>query len=280
MNALDLLRLYHRLFGRIAPAFVAAGARNRFLRARRLPAPQREIAVLQGSRVRRLHDGTTVMRWGESGPMLLLMHGMEGRPTQFHALIEASLARGYQIVAPWGAGHGESAMGEAHPVSFARNVLATAEAYPDLYAAIGHSMGGAAIAAALECGLPAQRVALIGSPTAMRHVLERFAAYVHLPSSATGHFIAAVERRVGMPVDELDVTLHHWPTQLPAMIVHDRGDPMVPFSEAERLKDRFPAFRLLATSGLGHHRILRDAATIDALLAFIGRPIASRMRAA
>jgi pimeloyl-ACP methyl ester carboxylesterase len=52
------------------------------------------------------------------------------------------------------------------------------------------------------------------------------------------------------------------------LVVHDREDREVPIRHADRLAAAWPNARLVATDGLGHRRILRDAAVIAETVAF------------
>jgi pimeloyl-ACP methyl ester carboxylesterase len=56
----------------------------------------------------------------------------------------------------------------------------------------------------------------------------------------------------------------------PLLVVHDEGDPIVPRAEAERIRDAWSGAELLATTGLGHRGVRRDAAVIERAVAFLG----------
>ncbi|MPZ89165.1 MAG: hypothetical protein GEU81_14075 [Nitriliruptorales bacterium] len=53
------------------------------------------------------------------------------------------------------------------------------------------------------------------------------------------------------------------------LLIHDRGDAEVGHEEVARLAEIWPAATLLATEGLGHHRILRHADTVAQALVFL-----------
>ncbi|MNY81734.1 hypothetical protein D3C86_2234480 [compost metagenome] len=55
---------------------------------------------------------------------------------------------------------------------------------------------------------------------------------------------------------------------------------MVPFTEAGRIAAAHPGSRLLATTGLGHNRILTADAVLDAVLEHLRSPIAEAARLA
>jgi len=58
----------------------------------------------------------------------------------------------------------------------------------------------------------------------------------------------------------------------PLLVLHDAGDGQVLYREGAELADLWPGARLVSTRGLGHLKILRDAATIETVMGFLGEP--------
>ena len=106
--------------------------------------------------------GLTGRRWGDWGPVVLLLHGHDDEPASFAALIEPLLAAGRQVVAlddPT-----QEPFDEAARVSeYAAAVFEAAVELRELEAVVGHGRGAAAAAQALGQGLGADRAVLIGS---------------------------------------------------------------------------------------------------------------------
>lgn len=98
--------------------------------------------------------GLRGLRWGESGPVVLMAHGASGRPTQFRYVIEPILASGRRIIAL----QGEAG---ASPEESALALLEAAVEIPMLDAVVGHGEGATAAALALAQGLAADRAVLI-----------------------------------------------------------------------------------------------------------------------
>ena len=106
--------------------------------------------------------GLTGRRWGEWGPVVLLLHGNGDEPASFGALIEPLLAAGRQVVAlddPT-----QEPFDEAARVSeYAAAVGEAAVELRELESVVGHGRGAAAAAQARGQGLDAERVVLIGT---------------------------------------------------------------------------------------------------------------------
>src|SRR5262245_31528201 len=101
----------------VAPSLVAPFFRRLMLKPRRdvRPPPVLELPG-DGERLE-LGDGLVAWRWG-TGPAVLLIHGFEGNRTQFGAVIEALIGRGYSAVALDVPAHGESDGDELTAVNF------------------------------------------------------------------------------------------------------------------------------------------------------------------
>src|SRR5471032_1140023 len=98
MGALTWIRGFNGTVGRVAPHLVASKLRRTFMTPRNLPPRDWELPMLAQSERITLRFGLSALRWGQ-GPAVLLMHGWEGRPTQFASLITALVAGGYTVVA-------------------------------------------------------------------------------------------------------------------------------------------------------------------------------------
>ncbi|MDB5983319.1 MAG: hydrolase [Pseudomonas sp.] len=266
MSTLGWVRGVNGTLGRLAPTMVAAKMRMAFTTPRTLPPRDWELPLLGRAERITLRFGLSALRWG-SGPTVLLMHGWEGRPTQFASLIDALVAAGYTAVALDGPGHGRSPGTEAHVVLFARALLEASAELPPLRAVIGHSMGGASAMLATQMGLRTETLVSIAAPSRILGVLRTFARRVGLPPTARSVFIRQFEREVGMAASALDVSRYELP--MPGLIVHAEDDPMVPFAEAQLIHDAWFDSRLLRLKQGGHQRVLADPKVIDGVLALL-----------
>ena len=69
---------------------------------------------------------------------------------------------------------------------------------------------------------------------------------------------AAIEERFGLRWFELEVPRLAPRLKTPALVIHDRGDGIVPWTQGAALARAWPGARLLSTDGLGHGRILES----------------------
>ncbi|WP_137972518.1 alpha/beta fold hydrolase [Pseudomonas sp. F(2018)] len=267
MSSMSWIRGFNATVGRLAPDLVASKMHRAFLTPRDLPPRDWELPLLADAERITLRFGLSALRWGR-GPAVLLLHGWEGRPTQFAELIRALVRAGYGVVALDGPAHGHSPGHEANVVLFARALLEASSELPPLKAVIGHSLGGAGALLATQLGLRTEALVTIAAPARILGALRRFAHFVGLPKQARARFVRMVEESAGMPAAQLDVARYR--LDFPGLVVHAKDDPMVPFAEAENIHAAWAESRLLALETGGHSRSLADPRLIEAVLELLG----------
>jgi len=267
MSSMSWIRGFNATVGRLAPDLVASKMHRAFLTPRDLPPRDWELPLLADAERITLRFGLSALRWGR-GPAVLLLHGWEGRPTQFADLIRALVRAGYGVVALDGPAHGHSPGHEANVVLFARALLEASSELPPLKAVIGHSLGGAGALLATQLGLRTEALVTIAAPARILGALRRFAHFVGLPKQARARFVRMVEESAGMPAAQLDVARYR--LDFPGLVVHAKDDPMVPFAEAENIHAAWAESRLLALETGGHSKSLADPRLIEAVLELLG----------
>ena len=108
MNTLATLRTANRLVGANAPEATARFARKLLMKPQAHRPRDWELGALERAERITFRFGLSGLRWGNSGPVVLAMHGWSGRATQFAAFIEPLLASGRQVVALEAPAHGQS----------------------------------------------------------------------------------------------------------------------------------------------------------------------------
>ena len=235
----------------------------------RNPTQAWELAQIAASREIELRPGLFARAWGESGPLVIALHGWRGRPTQFGPLGVALVASGYRTIALDLPGHGRSTGGQATPRMMAELLVDVTTLTGPAHAVIGHSFGGAVLGAALAFGFRTSRIVIVSSPTRVSRLPYMWAKAMHLPPRAMAHFARLLDEHAGRPVADLDLVATGPPCGIPALLIHDRGDAVIPYGEAEILAAAWPALKMITTDGLGHRDILANAAVVAAIADFI-----------
>src|SRR5882672_1583190 len=210
-------------------------------------------------------------RWGaREAPAVILAHGWGGYAAQMRAFVFPLLSAGYQVIAYDQPAHGVS---EGHLTGlpdFADLLAELAWHHGDVRAFIGHSVGGAAGALALAAGrVRFEKVVLISPPADLVGYSRRFARWHWMPETVRRAMQSAIEERYGVLWENLEVAQLAPRLRADALVIHDRDDRMVPWTQGAHVAHLWPGARLMSTDGLGHGRILGDDAVTRAAADFI-----------
>lgn len=208
--------------------------------------------------------------WGK-GPVILLVHGWAGRPSQFRKFIEKFSSSGFRVVGFDGPAHGNSEGTSTSIFEFEQAIRKIYELCGIPEAIITHSFGGSAVLFAAKHGLPIKKLINIASPTIGDEIIKTYLRAIN-GSWKTGEFFKGyVLKKTGKTFDEF-TTLHsiqHIPQPIDLLLVHDEDDRDVIINHAEELIKIYPKAILYRTKGLGHTRILRDEGVVARCVTFL-----------
>jgi pimeloyl-ACP methyl ester carboxylesterase len=258
------------LVDRIDRATASRIAARLFLTPRRVPRPASEDAWLATSRREtRLIAGLrlNVETWGE-GKAVLLIHGWEGRGAQLGAFAARLAAEGFEVIAPDMPAHGSSGGKQTNLLEFAAVVGALIDQH-DPVAIVAHSFGAAATNVALRSRDFNGRLIYVAPPEDFDFFTQSFGAILGISDDLAQRMQKEIERRFRIDWARLRGIAIAPEMTAPLLVAHDEGDTDVPYRFGRALVHAWPGARLLTTRGLGHRRILRDPAVIDAALEFI-----------
>ncbi len=254
----------------VAPDLASRVALRLFMRAprpRAAGAPSDESLRAEPLAVRVGGEIVRGARIGE-GPVVLLVHGWGGWGAQLSAFAGPLVEAGCAVVWYDGPAHGASS-GRGTTIPHLADALGTIARAVDARAAIAHSVGGAAVALALGRGLALDAAVLVAPPRAPEAFFDRFCAATGLAARTRELLRERLERRAGMRLADLRVARIAAGLGTPALVVHDRGDGEVPWSDGDEVARAWPGARLRTTNGLGHRRVLRDPAVVAEATAFV-----------
>jgi pimeloyl-ACP methyl ester carboxylesterase len=258
------------IFGRIAPKQAARYLADTIARPRgRNPTQPWELATGSVGREVELRTGLRARSWGDTGPLVLALHGWRGRTTQFRPLAARLLERGMRTLALELPGHGISVGESATPRQLGELLVEVARIVGPVHAAIGHSFGGAALGAGLVYGFRPGRLVIVSSPTRVSRIPVLLAKSMGLPPRALGEFVKILDREAGRPSAELDLVSTAPRSGIPALLIHDLQDAVIPYGEAEALANAWPSLKVMTTSGKGHRDILSAPDVIRAIVRFV-----------
>jgi len=276
---LKFLRLQLRLQAAVSADWAFRSVWRLFTTPRQLPVKAWEAAAMAQATPRSVQAESGKVAYYEWNPAgtrtVLLVHGWEHRASFWGYMAAGLVAAGFRVVALDGPAHGASAGQQATLVSFAAAVQAVADAVGPVHAAVAHSFG-----AACTAGVPVRfnqatngelpRLVLMSAPSSTRNVAERFADLLRLSPNVVdrmGHFVQEQFNRSAESFSLVEAG-RHLPVQR-ALLLHDRHDLNVPFTDGEAIAANWPTLEFRPTNGLGHNRIMRDPAVIQQVVEFL-----------
>jgi pimeloyl-ACP methyl ester carboxylesterase len=213
--------------------------------------------------------GTVAGYAAGAGPTVLLVHGWGERSGDMGAFIEPLTSSGYRVVGIDLPAHGKSPGTQTNLIIAADAVNEIARE-TDVRAVIAHSMGGHAVMTAMSQGSTPEAVVLLAPAVRLTGALKRFGYLFGLPPRAVTGLRETIERRFGATVwDDLSADRMARAFTTPSLIFHDHEDPQIDPADSELLADAWPGAALKKTTGLGHGKIVRDAAVIRGAVQFV-----------
>lgn len=266
-----LLRAYFAIVSRLLPEVARRHAEQLFTIPPRYPGRQGQPAdARRATAVAGKHAIAVWAAGPAAAPAVLLVHGWGGRGTQMGAFVAPLLAAGYRVIWFDQPGHGASGRGAVSLPDFVRAVEAVVAIHGPFAAAIGHSLGAAAIGLALRHGVRLGRVAFVSPPSSIGEHARNFARLLGITPRVRDAMRRRLEHRFGMRFADIDRIEELARVPVPALFVHDNDDAEVPIENTLRLSALMPRANMIRTYGLGHYRILREPAVVAAVVDFIG----------
>ena len=269
--AIGSVRIGLAAASRVAPGLAADWALDLFFTPRGRRGSGRVNAFLVAGR--RFHvsvDGERVAGWSwGSGPNVYLVHGWAGVGGQLAAFGKTLLANGYRVVTFDAPGHGASEGRRSSIVHFAKALRSVAAQEGEPHAVIAHSLGAAATLRALTQGLKLQRAVFVGPTVGPRDWSERFRVRLGLSREVMALMRTRSERWLGASWEDFDVPRLARGQTAPLLVLHDRDDRDVPWTDGAAIARNWPGATLVTTKGLGHTRILRDDRVVEQAVSFV-----------
>ncbi|MBL8309684.1 MAG: alpha/beta fold hydrolase [Burkholderiales bacterium] len=268
---LGALRRFNRALCRVAPAAAAVWARRLIATPPRFAERAWETDLRRGAARSLVTVGKRdlpVLSWGR-GATVLLVHSWGGRATQLGRFVDPLVEAGFRVVAFDLPAHGEGSSGETDMIdcaaAVARVIALQAEQGHALHGIVAHSFGVmATLLAAREHGIAIPRLVSIGAFESCRWFIDAAQTQLGLSEDVGQRLRDNFEARHGHRVefDRLSVVEMLRQSRARTLVIHDRYDREIPYLHSYALRSAGKQIEAFPTVGLGHRRILADAAVI------------------
>ena len=206
------------------------------------------------------------------GPVALLVHGWGGHARQLLPLAESLAQHGFRPVLLEMPAHGRSDGMSSNLPQFARAIDYAVGRLQQEGHAVGllaaHSLGASAAAYAASRGLAIGKLVLLAPPASPRNYTRYFAQVFGLSERTRAAMQRRFEEREGVLMQQFEPRSVAPRIRVPTLVVHDRGDRINAFADGQAFAHAIQGAQLLATEGLGHRRILKEAQVIGKVVVF------------
>jgi pimeloyl-ACP methyl ester carboxylesterase len=218
-------------------------------------------------------DETTFYQWGNSGPIVLLVHGWSGRGTQLRYFVEPLLQSGYTVVSFDAPGHGLSQGNRSTILKFKACIEQVEEKFGTIHQAIGHSLGGAALIYTIKEGLQLNKLVTISTPSIPEKIEAEFLKKINGTHKSGRAINGYVKQQTGKDFKyfSAEENIKHI-AHIPMLCFHDFDDREAGMEHALAMQSNHPNLKLIQTSGLGHNRILKDKEVVSQTIEWLKTP--------
>lgn len=193
---------------------------------------------------------------------VLLVHGWTSEAAFMTAFTEPLRRSGLRVIAFDFPAHGHSPGRRTNLADCARAMLAIADHYGPIDAAVAHSFGGFVSLLVAEGGPPLprahplKRLVLLSCPNRLSDVAGNFGRQLGLDKAAQRAYEHHLERVGHRPVATFSSAELLRKAAVPSLILHGCNDREVPFRDAEEIAGACPTAHLMPFDGFGHRTIL------------------------
>ena len=274
--SIRLVRFGFNTLGRLFPKLGGKLAYRLFSTPRMRAKHRVSDATMEQARVFEFLYGSQMLKgyeWGSGEQTILLVHGWESRGTALRKFVPSLLEKGYRVVAFDGPAHGDSSGTRTNLVHFGGAVKAAINHLGGVYGIITHSFGGSSTVYALaniDRSIPIEKLVLIGVPSDIEKVLISFLRMIAAPPNVQKEFEKIIASKIEGTMETIDMAKSYSRMSVEeTLVVHDKKDTVVPFSEAERTFEFWENTSMLVSDGYGHFQLLKKKELIGEVVSFI-----------
>lgn len=272
--ALRGIQVFFGIAGRVLPDLAARIAFRLFMTPKRSASARFDKYTLPPSQIVDVPFQEGFIRtysWGE-GPTVFCMHGWEGSSRQFYKFVQPLLDAGCRVTLMDSHAHGDSSGTQSNFIQTSDALYEVIRQLGVPYAVIAHSFGTGVITLMLEryptiTGI--EKFVLIAPVNHLQDMIDTFSQAINLPARARAAFERLLVNLVDRSIESFDVENTARSRTEPVLLIHDRDDPAVPYTNAQTIASVWQGAEVMLTTGLGHNRILMSEQIITRVCEFL-----------
>ena len=207
-------------------------------------------------------------QWIGSKQTVLLAHGWQSNSGRWENIIVRLKKLDYSIIALDAPAHGASGSKIFNAVLYSKFIeIVCKEFKPSIL--IGHSVGGMAISYFLKNNnnYKADTLVFLGAPAGFPGIFKNYNDLMGYNKCVRRGMEVVIQKRFGLPSSYFNTARFVKEIDCNCLLIHDKFDPVIPYSDALEIESAFKNSHLFTTQGLGHG--LKSKKVIDKIIDFI-----------
>lgn len=192
-------------------------------------------------------------QWKGAKDTILLAHGWESNSFRWKDLIEILTEKNFNIIALDAPAHGATGNKEFNAILYSECIHEVYKTFKPTII-IGHSVGGMATAFALKNHEinAVKQIVLLGAPDAFSTILKNYENIMGYSKRTKKGNRLYINQRFGFFPEYFSTSTFVSHLKIDALIIHDKKDRIIPFSDGITIKNNFPKADFVETTGYGH----------------------------
>jgi len=274
---LEIMKLRFKFLSIFAPHKAADLAISLFQKPHFNKVRDREKEFLNSAKITKLQQENEDIILYETGDLtgkpIIAVHGWDSNPGSLSGITKKLADSGYHIYSLNVPAHGISKKDSTNMFETSELIIKILE-WIDRDGEVSfvtHSFGSGAVSLALQkSDIKVDKLAFVTSPDKLWDIFKDYADMIGLNDKAFMHMIKITEQRFGRTFDKMHISqVLNDANFNKLLLVHDRDDKILPFSNSEAIHKSNPNSEIYSTTGKGHYRILWDEEVINKIDSFI-----------
>lgn len=210
----------------------------------------------------------TLYGWGEEGPVVLLVHGWGGSAAQMTPLVKPLVESGFQVLAFDALGHGDSP-GKQTDINETIDIIKDMSSKIELDGIIAQSTGAIASVMAIADGITSKKLVVCGAAASVDYYLRTFSQKLQANRQTMGRISYYINTQLKRNIKDFSIINIVPSLKQSALIIHDKNDEVVEYTEAVALSKLWSMARLHLTENLGHFGAFTDMAMLKTMIDYL-----------
>ncbi|WP_062053112.1 alpha/beta hydrolase [Aquimarina longa] len=198
-------------------------------------------------------------RWPNLGETILLIHGWESNTHRWKNLIQKLQQEGYNIIAFDAPAHGNSSGKIFNIPLYTKCIQKIVELYRPNYV-VGHSLGGMATIFH-QYSFPDQeikKIVALAPPSELSRIMRDYQGILKFSPKFMKALNSYFKDKHGFYFEEFSLSEFVKKLTITGLLIHDKNDDIVPYSEAENISKNWNTVQFITTENYGHSLFFKE----------------------